>query len=458
MTKKILPPNITEKSTNKKPQRFFVLLFVVIVLCLLFQLNLNRNGICLQWAGDAPSYKQAATNISQGNFYHHKRLPAYPLFLMLTQWGGDNLTLVVQNILNFACPVMIYLVIFHLTRSLLVSALLAVASFMYYDNTIYTNYALTEVFTRFFVTLWATVIIMSKKPKLVWLLLPPIVLCATKSQFWYVFLVLYFFAAITKIVSWRNCLITILCFSVIPLYYVYRASISENSLVHNINSVNILSMKQVLRQDHRWRLNVYPKGDVEVDMIKKLIANSPNITYEKAGFYWFRGYFEKFIKDEGISREKAFEIFRSTQIKVFFFSILCRPDIHLINLCSIMSISLDNAGIPQNETMFRKFRRWVRYSIEYGMGGLFILSFFASVFLLINGLRGKFEGLSSKLVLLLPLFLLLYVFLLHYIEGQGGRHKIPVHEVMMFVALMWLIYGVGWVKDKWEKVEMKMRK
>ena len=423
-------------------------LLVVLMLCAVFQLNLARRGFSLQRGGDADDYMRVADRIQHGEVYDETILPAYPVFYVVTQWGGDTCTVVAQIALAFLSPVAIYILGVYCTGSVILSAGLALVSFAYIDNTIYTNYVMAETFARAVMAVWAAALLLTGERRVGFAvsIAAAAVACATKSQFWYIFVPAYLLAAAVRAIGWRHAAIAAVTVSVIPGAYAGRAMFAEKRAIHREENFCWLASKQLLRPKNMWRLEKYPRGNDVVDAALEMARTVP--AGVKLDPKFARPLIESYAERREITREEAQKALARAHLKVFAFSMLVAPHGHMWQIVSHMTKSLDRTQSKEGDTIVRKARRCVRKGIEYVAGLLFLAAVPAAGILGWRFFRAE-RGRRCP-ALLICIFCLGYMSVLHFIESQGGRHRIPVNDLFLMIdlACLGVLFGGRQVGDR----------
>lgn len=437
-----------EADKGTTSSKYFTALLLVVMLCLLFQANLARNGISLGLGGDADDYIPASEAIMKGDFYNAKVPFAYPLFLGVTRQYGDNAVLLAQFLLALASPIIMFVVAHRATNSPLLSMVLAVLSFIYYDNTIYTFYVMAEPLARFLATCWAGSVFLyclNKNGGKFWLwfsIIPLALLSCTKSQFFYILLLTYITVWIMKAIPRKIAIISIVTISIVPLYFNITSAIAGKGVIHRQNDFLYLTTKLLLADDNYYRLEAYPKGDPVIDSARELAKEAKGIDHEMNPKF-AEPLIAKYAKAEGISDNEAMERLSKVYLKVFLRSLIYRPAEHIRQLTDWTIRTMDRLPVPENEPITATVRRYVRYAIERATGFLFLLSIPFSIGLVLLYFTGSIDKKESGVIILLPVFFFGYMLALHYVN-TFGRHRIPIHDIMFFIDLAFvhfLFYG-----------------
>jgi hypothetical protein len=403
-------------------------LIVLAVFVLLVHAYGQRHRLELNyWGGDTPGYMEVVQGIRQGDFYHPARLPLYPLFYLVTASVGTWLTLLCQHLMVLASPFLVYFASLRLCRHDKAALLLGALSVAYYDNTIYTAHVLPTVLTRFLVTAWAASLILVAAPRRRWLVSGALaaLICLTKPQFFYLLLCAYLFCLVIRALPLKVGLATIVCFSILPVLYNAGARAREGRAVHGEHKVINLHVKTMTKPYALWRIHLYPPGDEVVDTLKEVVRE---VKIE----HWseFTNYVKAYARRKDMTFLEAKREIASVYPKVFLYACIRRPDkaVALFFHYALMK-SLDYE--PRKWKGTKRPLIYVATDFVSGVAALcFALSPFATLILLYAHLRRRRWRLEPAL-LLVPVFALGYMVAIHYIEGFGGRHRLPVNDLLL---------------------------
>jgi hypothetical protein len=131
-------------------------------------------------------------------------------------------------------------------------------------------------------------------------------------------------------------------------------------------------------------------------------------------------------------------------VKLFLWSLIRRPDRHLVDFAhDTVMRSLDYE--PRKWKGHKRPILYVTNDIVSFLSAVsFLFAVIASVGFLVQRLRGRLGGCPAEWTLF-PLIILLYFGAIHFIEGLGGRHRLPLNTFLLIVAAM----GLRPVVDAW---------
>ncbi|MHC4871011.1 MAG: hypothetical protein ACYTFY_04130 [Planctomycetota bacterium] len=424
------------QGSSSKTKSYYITLLSVAVCCCVFQFLIQSYVLegkpVLKMGGDSYSYVAVKNNILNSfTFYDTKRLPAYPGFLAVTDIGGDWLVLILQRMMAVGCSLMIAAVAAKFFNKNWLTFLTGIFSYLYYDNFVYIDFKLTEVFTKFFFTLLCTVLITTDgNSRFIWTTICAFILCSTKTAFAPIFLVAVIILTIFRALPVYKGAILLTAACLTPfIFYLKTTEVSDG----HESYLGYQAVSKVVPYENHWRLNSYPFEDKDIKALQEVLAESPP---EELSGEWGMVNLNvpvRLSKKLQISENEAVLKISNIYFKTFMAGIFVRPHKTIYSFLKTLFVSMDKGRYADGSTL-RKLSYCFRLSVQYLMGIIFIISPFACIILLFKSVF-IIKGESKFGVMTVALAVIGFL-MINYYAGGDGRYRVPVNDAMFITTII----------------------